>query len=195
MQHIGRRQILRDQHQPLACRQLRRQRNARRPSFSQRIQHALDDLAHIGRAPPQILVLDRLELLHHFLELDRQCPLGVDQTVADQVARSFGEQRILENQQVQVEEGTHFVRRIGRDAGLQQRQFVPDFVESLGQAPDFVHDVAALDPVLADLELRRGEQVGAADRDPARNAAARQRFPLPLGHPLPRSIRPRRNAM
>ena len=62
VQHVGRRQVARNQYESLAGGELLRQRHARGPAFGQRIQDTLDDLANIGRAFAQILVVDRLEL-------------------------------------------------------------------------------------------------------------------------------------
>ena len=87
VQHVGRREILRNQYQALAGRQLFCELRRAWVAAGQRANDALDHLPHVGRALAQIFVFDRIELLDQLLKLDRQRPLGVDQPASNQIAR------------------------------------------------------------------------------------------------------------
>ena len=176
VQHVRRRQVAGDQHQSLAGRQLLLQRDAGRRARCQRMQHTLDHLPHVGRALTQVLVVDRLELPTDFLELDRQRPFGVHQPRPDEVARRLGQQRVVEYQQMQVEECAHFRRRIRRNPAAKFIQFIAHRGKGARQARDLVHDVAPLDRHLTDFQFR-GRHADARGRSQCRGSPRCQAAP------------------
>ena len=91
VQHVGRSEVLCDQYQALAGCQLLGKCDARGAPTGQRVDDALDHLPHVGRPLAQIFVVDCIELLDQLLKLDRQRPLGVDQSATNQIARCVGE--------------------------------------------------------------------------------------------------------
>jgi len=84
----------------------------------------------------------------------------------------LAQQRVVEDQPVQVEEGAHFLRRFGRNLVAQRVQFGPNQREGVVQPRDFVQHVLAVDRVLPDLKLAGRQPVRAPDRDAARGADA-----------------------
>ena len=148
----------------------------------ERLEHALDDLAHVGRAFAEVLVLDRVELPADLLELDRQRPFGVDQLGAHQVARRVGEQRVVEDHAVQVEEGAHFVGRARRDVVAQVVEFGAHGGERVVQPRDLVQHVAPLD-----VEWCTSSSVGASRC--ARPIAMPRATPMPCSFASHRLLR------
>ncbi len=194
VQHVGRRQVARDQDQPLAVGRLRRQRDRRVAAADERLHHPFDDLAHVLRAAAEILVVDGFELLAHRLELDRQRPLGVDQAVAHQVARLVAEQRIVEDHLVQVEEGAHLARRLRRHVRGEFVDLRAHQRKGVVQARHFVQHILALDRVMARFELGGRQPVGAADGNaragPRDDADSHQFAAHPLGPLVVLACRP-----
>ncbi len=182
VQHVGRREVLRNQYQALTRRQLLCERDAGGPPSGKRVHDALDHLPHVGRPLAQIFIVDRIELLDQLLELDRQRPFRVDQPAANQIARRLGEQCITEDQPMQVQKRAHFTRRVASDARLQLVQLLAHNIECRGQSADFVQYVTPLDRVLANVELRRREQMRTADGNPACDAASDQRLSATLSY-------------
>ena len=116
-----------------------------------------------------------LELLDHGLQLGGECPLCVVASLADQARRLLGQQRILEDQSMQVDERGELGRRAGRQLGLQLIELVDDVRDGLVEPRDLGLDLAFHHHVVRHLERGRGQQVHAADDDAARDRDAVER--------------------
>ena len=131
----------------------------------QHMQHALDDLAHVGAALAQVLVLHGVELLAQDLALRGQRPFGVVVPLGDQRQRLFGQQRVAQQQAVNVEHGAQLARGVGRQGVGQQQQFLLRVGQRLGQAAAFGGDIFRRDAVMRHFQRRGAHDHGARWRN------------------------------
>jgi hypothetical protein len=129
LQHVGRRQVVRDQHQrhvdavvqqqvlrglALAATAARRHRRGHALHVAQ---DALGHLLEVGLALAQVLVLHVVELARQHFQLGGQRPFGVVEALADPVLDALDQLLVLQQHQVHVEQRRQFVRRFLRAHG------------------------------------------------------------------------------
>jgi hypothetical protein len=184
LQHVGGRQVVRDQHQRhvhavvqqqillrLAAR--RRRRRDRRRRALHVAQDALGDLFEVRLAAAQVVVLHLVELAAQHLQLRGQRPFGVVEAVGDPVLDAGDQLLVLQQHQVHVQQRREFVRRfLGahlRDGVLQAVELVDHRVAALADALDLGGDLPGLDEVVRHVHAAGGHQHGPPDGDAARD--------------------------
>ena len=95
-------------------------------------------------------------------------PLG------DQRQRLFGQQRVAQQQAVNVEHGAQLARGVGRQGVGQQQQFLLRVGQRLGQAAAFGGDIFRRDAVMRHFQRRGAHDHGAPDGVTASHALAVQ---------------------
>ena len=108
--HVRRRQVVRHQD-AVVLRRARRWRRWLVPSSSA-CEHALDHLDDVGLALAQVRVLDLVELVEQRVHLLLERPLGVAVLGLDERLRHHRQRLVVEDHQVQVEEGLELRRRV-----------------------------------------------------------------------------------
>ncbi|MCY1371671.1 hypothetical protein D9M69_588250 [compost metagenome] len=127
------------------------------------MQHPFDDLANVGPALAQVLVLHRIELLPQDLALGRQRPFGVVVAFGDQGQRLLRQQRIAQQQAVHVQHGAQLARRVGRQGVGQLQQFPLRRSQGVGQPAAFGRHVLGRNAVMRHLQRRGAHDDGAPD--------------------------------
>ena len=170
LDHVCRRQVVRDQDQVLFVARALRWRVA--GLAEQYFHQAFDDLDDVGFALAQIAVFDLVELVEQRVELHFQRPFGIALFGCDDFARRFRQRRVVQYHQVQVEEGVELLRRIGRNLRAQFLQFGAHRRQGSVEARQFLGDLGLRHHVMRDLEPGMGHQVRVSDGDAAgyRNA-------------------------
>jgi hypothetical protein len=186
LQHVGRRQVMRNQDKRDVDRVVQQQillRLATRRGWGDRRRHALhvaqdalNDLFEVRLALTQVLVLHLVELPGNDLQLRRQRPFGVVEPIGDPVLDAAGQCLVLQQHQVHVQHGRQLVRRVVRshlrDAHLQPMQLVDHRVAPGAQAIDLGRNVVGFDEIVGHIDPAGRHQHGAADRDTARHRQA-----------------------
>ena len=108
-QHVGGRNIVRHDDQGFVAVHMTHVRQ-HGGCAGQHVQHAFNDLAHVGAALAQVLVFHGVELLAQDLALRGQRPFGVVVPLGDQRQRLLGQQRVAQQQAVDVEHGAQLAR-------------------------------------------------------------------------------------
>ena len=86
-------------------------------------QHLFGDLLKVGFTLTQILVFHLVELTRNHFELRGQSPFGVVQAVFDPALHPFGQHRVIEQHDVDFEDGGQFGGGISGQVVMQMLQF------------------------------------------------------------------------
>ena len=167
---IGGRQIVCDQHQVFF-----RVSGGRRHITGlarQCLHDALGDLNHVGAAFAQVAVLDGIKLLQQFVGLHFQRPLGVAMLGLDDVPGDARQRRVVEDHQVQVDEGRELRRRTCRNGAAQLLEFAAHGGHCKIKTHHFIGQLFQRHFIVRDFEFGVRNQMGAADGDAARDADA-----------------------
>ena len=200
LQHVGRRQVVRHQHQRhiqsviqqqiLLALVSNRRRHDRRCRTQHAPQHALDHLLQIGLALTQVLVLHLVELARNDLELGGQRPLGVVETIADPVLHTTGQRLVLQQHQVHIEQGRQLVRRILGHFLLQALQLVDHGIAPGTHPVDLALHLVGRNEVMRHVQPAGRHDHRAPDGHPTGNwyaVDAEGHFPNGTGPPHARS--------
>ena len=163
LDHVRRRQVVRDQDQALLVAHGRRRHVT--GLAEQRLQQALDDLDHVGLALAQVAVLDLVELVEQRVHLHLERPLGVALLGFDDLARRFRQRRVVEDHQVQVEKCLEFLRRAGRDLRAQLLELGAHGFQRRIEARRFLGDLVLRHDVMRDFEPGVRHQMRVSDGD------------------------------
>ena len=132
-------------------------------------------MLHIVLAGAQIRIVHVFEHLDQQIPLDFQRPFGVALARANQLDRRLGKSRVLQHQQMGVDEGGHLRRRRRGNLHSDIAQLPPGYIQTIQKTLDFILDDGVGDGVLGDFRLVTLQQVGSADRIPPGNPDAMQR--------------------
>ena len=190
LQHVGRRNVVRHQHQrhiervveqqvllrlPAAAAGPRRAlagRLQRRGRAFHVAQDALDDLLQVGFALAQIGVLHLVELTRNQFVLRGQRPFGVVVALGDPVLDAADQHFVLQQHQVHVEQRGDFMRRVLGQVVLQTHDFFHDRIARQPDARNLVIGGGRVDEVMADIGPARRHQHRTANRHAARHRQA-----------------------
>ena len=203
MQHIGRRQVVRNQHQRRILLQVIGQAflripalaDGRLPALKLRLLHVqtaddpLNHLFQIGLALPQVRVLHLVKLPSQTLELVGQGPARVVQPVSNPVAHAAEDLFILQQHHVHIQQRRQLARRVLWQGGQHELHFLNGRVTGAQYPGNLVFHFGRFDEVMLDLcaagnnNHRTANRNAAADTDAvngnghaallATNAAAR----------------------
>ena len=126
----------------------------------------------LGAALAQIVVFDGIELLQQFVGLHFQRPLGVAMLGLNDVPGNARQRRVVEDHQVQVNEGREFRRRTCRYGTAQMIEFAAHGGHCEIKTHHFVGDLLRRHFIMRDFEFGVRNQMGTADGDAAGNADA-----------------------
>ena len=87
------------------------------------LQHALDHLDDVGLALAEVAVLDAFELRDQCIHLQLERPFGVATLGLDQILGCLGQGRVVEDHQMQVQEGRELGRSAWRNMLVQAGEF------------------------------------------------------------------------
>ncbi len=164
---VGRREIVRDQDGVLLG---AGRRDGAGPA-EQALQHALDDMDHVGLALAQVLVLDLVELLDQDVHLLGKRPLSVAVLLGDDLLRHVRQRRIVQDHPVHVEERAELGGRVAAGhRAVQALELGLHLVDRGREARDLGLDLRLRNGVVRDLEHRVRDELRPSDRDSARYA-------------------------
>ena len=176
LQHVGRRQVVRDQNQRHIHRVIQQQilralarpalrigvRSQRRQCALHGTQHALSNLLHVSLALAQVLVFHFVEMAGHNFQLRGQRPLGVVQAFGDPALHAPNQFHVLQQHQVHIQQGIQLMGCLFgphvRDAGLQAADLFNHRVAPLAHALYFGLDLIGIDEIVRHVHAAGGHQ-------------------------------------
>ena len=132
-------------------------------------QHALDHLLQVGLALAQIEVFHFVKLARHHIELTGQSPFGVVEALADPMGHALGQQLILQQHQMHIEQGGQLGGRIFGQGQLQSLYLLEHHLFGALQAINFAINLVWFDEVMGHINTAGGDQHGAANGNAPRD--------------------------
>ena len=133
----------------------------------ERLEHPLHHLHDVVPPLAKVRVLDGVELRQQGVGLRLERPFGIAALGLYELARDLRQRGVIEDHQVQVEEGVEFLRRIGRDLRAQIAEFVAHGFQRGIETREFAGNLFGRHVVVRDLQFGVRHQMRVSDGDAA----------------------------